>query len=118
MTCTCNPAAAPVEEGDDGCSGAESFALRVLGDDMAPEFDPGDIVIIEPDGALRDGSFVLVQQDGEWLLRRLGRRGDGWALSALNRPDSEQALPDLGSVRGVVIQKAVPGRRRLSRFYV
>ncbi len=116
MSCSCSTAAQPVD--DTGCSAGESFALRVLGDDMAPEFEHGDIVIIEPDGALRDGSFVLAQDGAEWLLRRLCRRGDGWVLQALNRPDTERALPDLGAVRGVVIQKAVPGRRRLSRFYV
>jgi hypothetical protein len=27
-------------------------------------------------------------------------------------------LADLSAVRGVVVQKAVPGRRRLSKFYV
>ena len=40
---------------------AKSFALRVLGDSMAPEFNDGEIIIIEPDGALRDGSYVLAQ---------------------------------------------------------
>ena len=55
------PAATPPEHEDAGCSGGESFALRVLGDDMAPEFNEGDIIIIEPDGALKDGSFVLAQ---------------------------------------------------------
>ena len=34
-------------EGGD-CSAAESFALRVIGTSMAPEFLEGDIVIIEP----------------------------------------------------------------------
>ena len=30
----------------------------------------------------------------------------------------DAALADLGAVRGVVIQKSVPGRRRLTKFYV
>lgn len=106
---------------DGGCSGGESFALRVLGDDMAPEFLHGEIIIVEPDGALKDGSFVLAQHDGEWIFRQLRRAGDGWALHALN-PDRadlhDLPLADLGAVHGVVIQKAVPGRRRLSKFYV
>ena len=50
--------AAPAPAGDAGCSGGESFALRVLGDDMAPEFNDGEIIVIEPDGALKDGAFV------------------------------------------------------------
>jgi len=104
-----------------GCSGGESFALRVLGDDMAPEFNDGEIIIVEPDGALKDGAFVLARHDGEWIFRQLCRRGEGWVLHALNpaRADlPDLALPGLDAVHGVVIQKAVPGRRRLSKFYV
>ena len=107
--------------GDSGCSGGESFALRVIGDDMAPEFLDGEIVIVEPDGALKDGSFVLARDGDDWLLRRLVRRGPAWALCALNpacRHRPQIALDDLAAVHGVVIQKAVPGRRRLSKFYV
>ncbi|MBK9682572.1 MAG: S24 family peptidase [Betaproteobacteria bacterium] len=103
------------------CSGAESFALRVLGDDMAPEFNEGEIIIIEPDGALKDGSYVLAQVAGEWIFRQLRRGGGGWALHALNPARTDLPvlpLPDLTAVRGVIIQKAVPGRRRLSKFYV
>jgi SOS-response transcriptional repressor LexA len=102
----------------DGCSGAEVFALRVLGDSMAPEFLDGEIVIVEPDGALHDGSFVLAHVDGEWTLRQLARCGAAWALHALHPGHRDQPLADLAAVRGVVIQKAVPGRRRLSKRYV
>jgi DNA polymerase V len=111
-----------VDDGDDSaCSGSESFALRVIGDDMAPEFLDGEIIIVEPDGALADGSFVLARHDEVWTFRQLRCRDTGWVLHALNpaRTDlPDLALADLGAVRGVVIQKAVPGRRWLSKFYV
>lgn len=103
---------------DDGCSGAESFALRVLGDSMAPEFRDGEIVVVEPDGALRDGSFVLAQRHGDWRLRQLVRVDGHWALRVLDGSEADDPLPDLRDVRGVVIQKVVPGRRRLTRHYV
>jgi len=110
------------EPGDGGaCSGSESFALRVLGDDMAPEFLHGEIIVIEPGGVAKDGSYVLAQHAGEWLFRQLVGDGDRWHLRALNpacRQHARVMLEDLAAVRGVVIQKAVPGRRRLSRFYV
>ena len=124
MSCSCQGAAPPAREEDadaGACSGAESFALRVLGDEMAPEFNAGEIIIVEPDGALADGRFVLAQVDGEWIFRQLRRRGDGWVLHALNPAQpglADLPLPALEAVRGVIIQKAVPGRRRLSKFYV
>lgn len=100
------------------CSGAEVFALRVLGQSMAPEFEEGEIIVVEPDGALRDGSFVLAQLDGEWIFRQLRHDGAGWQLHALNPAFPSCALPDLAAVRGVVIQKSRPGRRRASRSYL
>ena len=120
---SCAGKATPVvgpDAADAGCSGGESFALQVLGDDMQPEFNEGEIIIVEPDGALKDGSFVLARPAGEWSLRQLRRRGEGWALHTLNPgPGAAPELPldDLGVVHGVVIQKAVPGRRRLTKFY-
>ena len=103
---------------DDGCSGGESFALLVLGDSMTPEFEHGDIVVIEPDGLATDGSFVLAFCDDEWIFRQLRRRGDGWRLQALNPTHAGIDLPDLSAVRGVIIQKSRPGRRRASKRYV
>lgn len=115
MSCQCTSAAAPSA---DGCSGSESFALRVLGDDMAPEFADGDIIVVEPDGALRDGRFVVAQVDGRWWFRQLRGVDGRWSLHALQPGHAMLPLDDLSQVRGVVIQKAVPGRRRLSKFYV
>lgn len=120
MSCSCAQPAPPQPE--DGCSGGESFALRVLGEDMLPEFREGDIIIVEPDGALKDGAFVLARPGGEWMLRQLVRRDEGWALRALNpaacTTAPELPLADLSTVHGLVIQKAVPGRRRLTRSYL
>jgi SOS-response transcriptional repressor LexA len=115
MSSACQSTPSPHEADD--CSGAESFALRVLGDDMAPEFNDGEIIIVEPDGAWRDGSFVLARHAGEWLFRQLRRDGPGWSLHALKPGLAALPLVELGDVRGVVIQKAVPGRRKLSKFY-
>jgi DNA polymerase V len=120
--CQCRPAAVPAPQDDPGCSGGESFALRVLGEDMLPEFREGDIIIVEPDGALKDGAFVLARPGGDWMLRQLVRRGEGWALRALNAAacttPAEIPLADLQAVHGLVIQRAVPGRRRLTRSYL
>lgn len=104
--------------GDTACSGSEAFALMVLGDSMAPEFVEGDIVIIEPEGVATDGSYVLAQLDGEWIFRQLVRAGESWQLRALNPAYPAAALTGLDAVRGVIIQKSKPGRRRASKRYV
>ena len=102
----------------DDCAGGESFALMVLGQSMVPEFNEGEIIIIEPEGLARDGSFVLAWHREEWTFRQLlGRPGD-WRLHALNPAFADQPLDDLGAVRGVIIQKALPGRRRASKRYI
>ncbi len=107
---------------ESACSGSEAFALRVLGTSMEPEFNEGEIIVIEPEGALRDGSYVLAQHEGEWIFRQLCKAADGggggWMLHALNPAFPDLALADLSTVRGVIIQKALPGRRRASKRYV
>lgn len=100
------------------CGGGESFALMVLGHSMVPEFLEGEIIIIEPEGLARDGSYVLAWQQEEWTFRQLRRAGSGWLLHPLNPAFADVALADLGAVRGVIIQKALPGRRRASKHYI
>jgi DNA polymerase V len=100
------------------CAGAESFALLVLGDSMAPEFVEGEVIIVEPDGLASDGSFVVAHVDGEWTMRLLVADAGRWKLRALNPAYAETPLSDLAQVRGVVIQKSRPGRRRALKRYV
>jgi DNA polymerase V len=101
-----------------GCSGGECFALRVIGQSMTPEFAEGEIIVVEPEGLARDGSYVLAWSGGEWTFRQLCRRGESWALHALNPAFADVPLDDLSAVRGVIIQKAHPGRRRASKRYI
>lgn len=103
---------------DSACSGSEAFALRVLGTSMEPEFNEGEIIIIEPGGLLKDGAYVLAQHEGDWIFRQLCKAGASWTLHALNPAFPDLALADLAAVRGVIIQKALPGRRRASKRYV
>lgn len=100
------------------CAGGESFALRVLGSSMEPEFKEGEIIIIEPEGLARHGSYVLAWHENEWTFRQLLSHASGWLLHPLNPAFPDAALPDLEAVRGVIIQKSLPGRRRASRRYV
>lgn len=102
----------------EACSSAEPFALMVLGDSMEPEFLEGEVILIEPEGLATDGSFVLARLAGEWIFRRLARHGAGWSLRALNPAYPALDIPDLDAVKGVIIQKSTPGRRRAGKRYV
>lgn len=111
------PIVAAADEALGACSGAESFALLVLGDSMQPEFDEGDVIVVEPEGLATEGSYVLALHAGEWIFRQLAQRPGGWELRALNPRYPALAIADLSAVRGVVIQKSRPGRRRATRHY-
>ena len=106
------------DDAPNDCSVAESFALMVLGDSMAPEFVEGEIVVIEPEGLAVDGSYVLAFINEEWIFRQLRGYAEHWALHPLNATYPILPLPDFSAVRGVIIQKSKPGRRRASKSYV
>lgn len=112
------PAAPEQDAALEACESAEPFALMVLGDSMLPEFAEGEIVVVEPEGLARDGSYVVADHDGEPILRQLVRREGGWWLHPLNPRYPDAALAGLEAVRGVVIQKSRPGSRRASKSYV
>jgi SOS-response transcriptional repressor LexA len=100
------------------CAGGESFALMVQGQSMVPEFQEGEVILIEPEGLAKDGSYVLAWHRDEWTFRQLQRSGKSWSLHALNPAFADQGIPDLSCIKGVIIQKALPGRRKASKFYV
>ena len=93
--------------------GGEPFALRVIGDTMAPEFMDGCIIIIDPSGVVKDGSYVLVRQGDEYIFRQLVF-GDGvYYLRTLEEGHADIEIPDLVPVEGVIIQQGA--RRRVDR---
>lgn len=114
------PAIPIVPRGDESassCGAAEPFALMVLGDSMAPEFSEGDVIVVEPEGLATDGAFVVAHVNGEYVFRRLLACASGWRLCALAPGHPMIEINDLACVRGVVIQKSRPGRRRATRLY-
>lgn len=110
----------PAEKMDetDACASAEPYALMVLGDAMLPEFEDGDIIVVEPEGLARDGSFVVAFHNGEYTFRQLRIHGGGHYLQALNDRYPTEEIPGIEAVKGVVIQKTKPGKRKSSKSYV
>ncbi len=97
-----------------GCAELEPYALRVIGDSMAPEFVDGHIVIVEPAADAQSGRFVVADYNGETYLRQYVVEHDARYLKALN--PAYPAIVAAGTdfhVRGVVVQRT--GRRRSER---
>ena len=96
------------------CGASEPFALRVIGDDMSPEFLDGHIVVVDPGGLVKTGSFVIARLDDETVLRQLRIEHNKYYLSTLNNDIPESVLSGgLNDIVGVVSQRA--GKRRSER---
>ena len=76
------------DEAANACSSGEPYALMVLGDSMLPEFENGDIIVVEPEGLARDDSFVVAFHNEEYTFRQLLIR-EGETLS----PRAQRPLP-------------------------
>ncbi len=93
------------------CSAAEPFALRVIGDDMTPEFIDGHIIVVDPGGKLTSGCFVVARHEREMIFRQLKIDGASYRLAAL-RPGLPEILLEkgVGEIVGVISQRS--GKRR------
>jgi SOS-response transcriptional repressor LexA len=112
------PATPTEDAAQTACENAEPYALMVLGDSMLPEFAEGEIIVVEPEGLARDGSYVVAMHDEELIFRQLQLRDGRWRLHPLNAYYQDAEIAGIESVRGVVIQKSLPGSRRSRKSYV
>jgi len=95
---------------ENGCGNEEPFALRVIGDEMEPEFPDGCILIIDPAGHCQHGSFVIAQHDGGHIFRQLEIKKNRYTLKALKDGIELISIESKSNVIGVVVQRA--GKRR------
>lgn len=81
-----------------------TFALRVQGDSMKPEFLEGDIVIVEPDAEAVSGSYVVVRanDDQECTFKQLIRDSGRLLLKPVNERYDIMSFPADGHIVGVV----------------
>lgn len=101
-----------------GCSGSDPVALMVLGDSMEPEFMEGEIIVIELDGHVTDGSYVIAWHNEEYIFRQVIKRDVGWALHALNPKYPDAPIAGLDAVKGVITLKKKPGSRKSVKYYI
>ena len=123
------------------CTEAETFVLQVLDDSMEPEFAKHCMIVIDPTGHARDGSYVLAQrpqktetnaaiedvqnaestasaQVEQYHFRQLRRIDEqSWRLCSLNTAYPSEATPsDLREIVGVIVQRAGTRRRYHKRY--
>jgi len=98
-----------------GCTAAEPFALRVIGDNMLPEFKDGQIIIVDPAYPPCHGAYVVVNYRGEYLFGQLIRDEHRQWLHYLNDEQATIELQQPFEFTGVVIQRG--GRRKDIKHY-
>lgn len=93
------------------CGASEPFALRVIGDDMSPEFKDGHIIVIDPGGHVKNGCYVVANPNDEFIFRQLFLEEKRYILRATQPGLGEIELPNgHQDIVGVVSQRA--GHRR------
>jgi len=118
--------------------------LQVLDDSMEPEFAKHCMIVIDPTGHARDGSYVLARRAAEsdtvsasantenaedhvaaeqsqveqFHFRQLRRIDDeSWQLCSLNDAYPSEATPsDFSEIVGVIVQRAGTRRRYHKRY--
>lgn len=98
-----------------GCEDKEPYVLMVLGDSMEPEFQEGDVVVIEPGAHYRDGSYVIAYHNDEYILRQLRVINDRLYLTPLNPAYVSEQLDGPDAIKGVITQMQRPGAGRHNR---
>ncbi len=97
------------------CSAKEMFALQALGDSMLPEFKHGTLLVIDPEAAVKDGSFVIGKVNDEYILRQL-RLDDGkFFLQPLNDLYETIQVNGIEDIIGLVVQQG--SRKRNMKKY-
>ena len=94
------------------CADAEPYALRVIGDSMAPEFLDGHIIIVDPAMPPLNGAYVVIDYRGEITFRQFRK-----FLKALNEAYPTVEMVENYSVRGVVVQRASQRRKDHKHYY-
>ena len=88
-----------------GCEDKEPFALPVVGESMAPEFNDGAVIIIDPGYPAVNGAYVLVLYKKEYHFRQWVRRDEKDYLVPLNPNFHAMELEEYYQVIGVITQQ-------------
>jgi SOS-response transcriptional repressor LexA len=96
------------------------LCMRVAGDCMLPDVEPGDIVVLDQEMAVMPDWIAAIRLDGETRLTRMIRRDpDEWQFAPDNPAFQGLIVPANGvEIIGVVIARQKgPGVRRSPRLH-
>ena len=79
-----------------------TFALRVVGDSMEPDFKEGSIIVVEPDMQVEPGHYVIIRNGDEATFKQLIKDGTDWYLKPLNERYPIKPLDPNMRIIGVV----------------
>lgn len=94
--------------------GPRTFALRIVGESMMPEYRHNEIIYVDPDVSAQHNDDVVVRTpDSKVTFKRLQRTQDGTYLLALNPdiPDRIIRVPDDTLICGVVVFSGIIRKR-------
>jgi SOS-response transcriptional repressor LexA len=87
-----------------------TFALRVVGDSMEPDFIEGSILIVEPELEAQPGDFIIAKNgEEETTFKQLVKDGGDWYLKPIN---PRYPVKPLGKSSIVGVVRAVERRFR------
>ena len=98
------------------CSAQDQFVLQVLDDSMLPEFDIGNIIVIDPEAVVRDECFVFAKYDDEYIFRQLSIKDDVYTLTALNKNYPDLPIAGISDIHGVIVQGGGVRRKDRKRY--
>lgn len=79
-----------------------TFALKVQGDSMEPDFPSGTYIVVEPDLDPQPGDFVIAKNGDEATFKQLTKDGADWYLKPLNQRYPIKPLESPCKIIGVV----------------
>lgn len=95
-----------------------AFALKIEGNSMAPEFQPGDVIVVDPNIQPRPGDLVVAKLDGEEKATFKKYRDRGMDAAGSRVIELVPLNPDYPTLRldtetpGKIIATMVEHRRR------
>ncbi len=111
------PVSRMMPDGDvSACAAPEPFALQVVDNSMEPEFKKDCIIIIDPEGLVKDGVYVLALIESGYIFRQLKIEGGRYFIQPLHEDYMhERREVKLEDLKGVIVQQAAPNGRRKDR---